>query len=380
MSAKKEKADLLFLRGKCYDYIPEYTKQAEENLSKAIKLMPSKAEAWEALGHVYWKKRDLEQAKKTFEGSLEQDENNKVAMRNLSMVYRMLEKSSTNPTEPIDAEEKKANFAKSIELAKAAIKLDMGDSQSWYVLGNAHLTNFFANNESTKELEQSLKAYQLAEKNLKEPNPDLYFNRGTVLEYLERYSESAADFMKAHAIDPNLGAERRADGIIGFVSRAYNAISNKGKIKTNRLIDMVKSIPTVLPESMQESAAKQNLKVADISQLQHGDNPELIISAKVVNSLDKQIDVPQCFLMVDSKHNFCVLSVYHMSKKCVDKMRAGSALLIRNPHLVLTQLQFKGYQYNYQCIKVTDVNSLLVNGAALTDDAAKSEVISKTFA
>ena len=119
---------MLFLRGKCYDYIPEYTKQAEENLSKAIKLMPSKAEAWEALGHVYWKKRDLDQAKKTFEGSLEQDENNKVAMRNLSMVYRMLEKSSTNPTEAIDAEEKKANFAKSIELARAAIKLDMGDS------------------------------------------------------------------------------------------------------------------------------------------------------------------------------------------------------------------------------------------------------------
>lgn len=256
MAAKKEKADLLFLRGKCYDYIPEYTKQAEENLSKAIKLMPGKAEAWEALGHVYWKKRDLEQAKKTFEGSLEQDENNKVAMRNLSMVYRMLEKSSTNPTEPIDAEEKKANFAKSIDLAKGAIRLDMGDSQSWYVLGNAHLTNFFANNESTKELEQSLKAYQLAEKNLKEPNPDLFFNRGTVLEYLERYSESAADFMKAHAIDPNLGAERRADGIIGFVSRAYNAISNKGKIKTNRLIDMVKTIPQVLPDSMQESAAK----------------------------------------------------------------------------------------------------------------------------
>ena len=83
--------------------------------------------------------------------------------------------------------------------------------------------------------------------------------------------------------------------------------------------------------------------------------------------------------MVDSKHNFCVLSVYHMSKKSVEKMRAGSALLIRNPHLVLVQLQFKGYQYNYQCIKVTDVATLLVNGAGLTDDAAKSEVISKTF-
>lgn len=41
------------------DFIPEYSKQAEEHLSKAIKLMPTKVEAWDALGHVYWKKNDL---------------------------------------------------------------------------------------------------------------------------------------------------------------------------------------------------------------------------------------------------------------------------------------------------------------------------------
>jgi tetratricopeptide (TPR) repeat protein len=39
---------------------------------------------------------------------------------------------------------------------------------------------------------------------MKEPNPDLYFNRGTILEYLERYSEAVIDFQKAHAIDPTL--------------------------------------------------------------------------------------------------------------------------------------------------------------------------------
>ncbi len=49
---------------------------------------------------------------------------------------------------------------------------------SWYVLGNAHLTNFFTNNESTKELDSALKAYSLSEKYSKDPNPDLYFNRG----------------------------------------------------------------------------------------------------------------------------------------------------------------------------------------------------------
>jgi Flp pilus assembly protein TadD len=129
------------------DFLPEYTKQAEENLSKAIKLMPSKGDAWDALGHVFWKKRDLEQAKKCFEGSLEQEENNKVALRNLSMVYRGITHNSNG--EQFDEAERKQNYKQSIGLANKAISLDMTDSQSWYVLGNAHLTNFFVNNEST---------------------------------------------------------------------------------------------------------------------------------------------------------------------------------------------------------------------------------------
>jgi tetratricopeptide (TPR) repeat protein len=99
---KKEKADLLFLRGKALDYLPEYSKSAEEFLSKAIKLLPGKFDAWDALGHTYWKKRDLPAAKKCFEGSLEQNENNKDALRHLSMVLRMID-------EP-NAEQKKKNY------------------------------------------------------------------------------------------------------------------------------------------------------------------------------------------------------------------------------------------------------------------------------
>ena len=187
---------MLYLRGKCLDFLPEYTKQAEENLSKSIKLMPTKVESWDALGHVYWKKRDLEQSKKCFEGSLELDDKNKIALRNLSMVCRMLQTSPNG--EQLDAEERKKNYKQSIELANKAVALDLTDSQSWYVLGNAHLTNFFTNNESTKELELAIKAYAQTEKNMKEPNPDLYFNRGTIFEYLERYNEAVNDFKLAH--------------------------------------------------------------------------------------------------------------------------------------------------------------------------------------
>jgi len=79
----------------------------------------------------------------------------------------------------------------------------MKDSQSWYVLGNAHMTNFFTN--GGKDLEQltlALKAYTQTEKNIKEPNPDLFFNRATIYEYLERYAEAIRDYNTANQIDP----------------------------------------------------------------------------------------------------------------------------------------------------------------------------------
>ena len=69
------------------------------------------------------------------------------------------------------------------------------------MLGNAHLTNFFTNGENMEELTQALKAYSQTEKNLKEPNPDLFFNRATIYEYLERYNEAIADYNTAHTID-----------------------------------------------------------------------------------------------------------------------------------------------------------------------------------
>ena len=120
---KKEKAELLYLRGRALDFLPEYSRQAEENLSKSLKLIPTKRDAWDALGHVYWKKSDLAAAKNCFESSLEQEPNNREILRNLSMVYRQQQTD--------DIEVRKANFAKSIQLANKACTIDMRDSQSW---------------------------------------------------------------------------------------------------------------------------------------------------------------------------------------------------------------------------------------------------------
>lgn len=90
-------------------------------------------------------------------------------------------------------------------------------------------------------------------------------------------------------------------------------ISKKGQIKTNRLYEMVRSIPQTIPLSDNEA-----LKIADISMLQSQDNPDLMISARVVCPLDKGSEVPLCLLIVDYKHNFCVVSIYHMTAQLRD--------------------------------------------------------------
>lgn len=164
---KKDKAKLLYLKGKSLDLLPEYTKLAEESLSKALKLNPVDVECWNTLGHMLWKKKDYEGAKKCFEGALEQCGKNKQTLRYLSMILRSLDNS----------ENRKKNVEMSIDYAKQAINMDLQDGESWYVLGNAMLIDFFVNLKKIDQLNMALKAYNQAERFQSKPNPDLHYNR-----------------------------------------------------------------------------------------------------------------------------------------------------------------------------------------------------------
>ena len=206
----KVKSEYYYLKGKTLDFIPEFQKEAEENLAKAVKLKPCWNEPMRALAHVYWKKGDYEKSVLLYNNAIEEEPNDKRALRELSMVIRRL---------PSAAPKDKAKIlADSIDYAKKAVSIDFKDSESWYVLGNAHLTNFFMGGQNYEHLDFALKAYTQSEKLQVYQNPDLYFNRGTIYNYLERYSESINDLEKSHSIDPNLGARNKAKAISEFVA------------------------------------------------------------------------------------------------------------------------------------------------------------------
>ena len=59
----KQRAKRAFIRGRALDAKEEYDAAAEGYLARAVKLDPTAIDHWNGLGHVFWKKDDLEQAK-----------------------------------------------------------------------------------------------------------------------------------------------------------------------------------------------------------------------------------------------------------------------------------------------------------------------------
>ena len=239
---KKLKSEYMYLKGKALDYRPEYQKEAEELLTKASKLRPTWHEPLNALGHVYWKKKDFENAIMCYKQAMEEEPEDKTALRNLSMVIRQQQGMSK--------EELTKAHGESIELAKRALNLDIVDSHSWYVLGNAHLTSYFQNPDQYENLQDALKAYTMAEKNQDKdhPNPDLYYNRATIRDYLEQYGPAIADYVTADSIDPSLKAKEKCGRLIEFVSMTSRMINKRNESKNKKDAALVKQVPSKFGE------------------------------------------------------------------------------------------------------------------------------------
>ena len=127
--------------GRVLNILPEYIKECEEYLSKVVKRDPSQITAWNMLGETFWKKGDYPSAKDCFEGAV-QRQKNKSSLRSLSMILRQLQ-----PTNIGDASK---NVLRSVSLAKDAVEMDTSDGMSWYILGNAYLSLFFATEQNPK--------------------------------------------------------------------------------------------------------------------------------------------------------------------------------------------------------------------------------------
>ena len=124
------KARLLIARARAHLLLPAYSKEAEADLSKALKLRPSDALAWVTMSESLWKRDAIKEARDVLVSALAQDSKCVPALCQLSRILRAYAGKVAT-----ENEERLALMEESVARAKEAIALDMNSGEAWAALG-----------------------------------------------------------------------------------------------------------------------------------------------------------------------------------------------------------------------------------------------------
>ncbi|TNM93773.1 hypothetical protein fugu_001949 [Takifugu bimaculatus] len=356
----KQKAEFLLQKGRCLNVAPDYSAEAEKCLSRAVKLEPGLVDGWNTLGEQYWKKGDLIGAKNCFTGALQQSKN-KVSLRSLSMVLRQLpqteQKTPGHPT------------LESVYLARQAVQLDVEDGTSWFVLGNAYVSMFFACGQKPEFSQQALSAYAQAEKvdRTASFNPDLHFNRSTLFQYEEMFGSALEGYSRAVALNPGWDDPiMKEKQLLDYLRNVTELLQNKGKTKPRRLQKMLSNLsvselgPCSSPEFRSPSGQIGSLEPRTLSSLKHGHNSGVAALGKVVFSLASEGSVSFTFGMVDSEETCIVVMVYNMAHSW--GVLIGDTVVIPEPLIKRNIITHKDESFDFRSIRVDSPLLLIVNG------------------
>ncbi|XP_077275476.1 tetratricopeptide repeat protein 5 [Temnothorax americanus] len=355
------RAKYYYLKGKALNVVGHVIPQAEELLSKAVKLEPKFIEAWNELGEYYWKNDDIKQAKNCFVGALQHDRN-KASLRNLSMVFRQEQTSSD--------EERIKNIQQGVEYAKEAVSLDTTDGYSWAVLGTAYLSSFFTVAQSPSMLRLCMSAYMQAEKDIiARSNPDLFYNKAIALKYQEEYNLALQSFESAMALDPLWETPRsKRDELLKYLKDIQNSINNNGYVKPKRLYQLIRALDVKHLGPYKDGAytyggKSVKLDLIPLRELAIGLNIEKVVFGKVVCWIQDSDCVPFAFCLVDEQKTCIVVTVYNLAKG--RGVTVGDSVGIPEPFVTHQKFSYMNNDFDYKSIRVETPIVLVVNGRKL---------------
>lgn len=349
------------VQGRALAFLPGHEAEAEDLLSRSLKLSPKLLEGWNALGEVYWNQQKYAQAKDAFGQALELCGPNAASLRNLSMVLRALEG---------DEEERVANYAAGVQRAKEATAIDAEDPLNWETLGNAYMGEFFVNGKKADSLKRALIAYDRAEAayvKLGKRNPVLHMNRGIAAKFLEDYALALRSFGVAREI----GASRAAveeEGVQELLERIAGLIERKGDLKAKRLKEVVALA----------QAGHGQARCCRLADLAAGEKVTGPLAATVVSKVDRGDDIPVVLVCCDGAGDFFALSLYNTEpSKVAEAIVPGlTAVEVSEPHYRRIEAEVRGRSLAYPCIRVAHPNNVSIVGAGHLGRASVSSVFS----
>ncbi|XP_077982744.1 tetratricopeptide repeat protein 5-like [Glandiceps talaboti] len=360
----QNKAIYLMLQGKTLNILPKYDSGAYDALSRAVKLDPKLVEAWNQLGECYWKNKDIDSAKNCFTGALNHSRN-KVSLRNLSMVLRQI---GSDPSEKIKC------IQESVDIAKEAVQMDLKDGTSWFILGNAYLSLFFASGQSPQILMQCLKAYTQAERDsVANCNPDLHFNRSIAYKYQEEYQLALIGFTRASALDPTWTEPKdKLKELLDYLAKVTDLVNHKGRLKSKRLQGLIKSLsekdlgPYGGGSYTSSKGDTVKLNYMMLNQLAIGLNTQTVVMGKVVCSVTIDEAIPFTFAMVDTDGTCFAVTVYNIAQGY--GVIIGDTVAIPEPFAQLNQVEHGGKTFKFYSLRVETPMVMVVNGKKLGID------------
>jgi hypothetical protein len=203
-------------------------------------------------------------------------------------------------------------------------------------------------------------------------NPDLYYNRAMVYLYLENYTLAYNSLLVADSIDPNLKAGEYAESVVNNIVNMHKLVKNSCGLKPKKLIQYSCTIPTNvnLTSGFELLDTKNSI----------GNNPKKLLSAKVVQIVTKNVDIPISLICFDDKGFFFVISVYNLSKEFAERIKPKTSnIVVIEPTIYLNSFVYNNKTLEYYNVKVTDPSKVLLDGSQCSCFTIISELSSTFF-
>ena len=164
------------------------------------------------------------------------------------------------------------------------------------------------------------------------------------------------------------------------VSKSIKSQCNIKIKKLNRILSTlpinvnIKSGYTLIPCQVDVFNNDNRTGTEDVS------NKKYLISAKIIQIINKVSEIPLSFICCDFKANFFVLSIYSLSKEFKENIKPGfSNIIILEPNLTKFSFTLMDKTYEYTKITVTDLSKFLLDGKYCSIFSSNSESSSTFF-
>ncbi|KAH0696387.1 hypothetical protein KY289_013869 [Solanum tuberosum] len=377
-----------YLRGSAHNAIPGvYSKKAEDHLKNATKFNPDLQVAWNALGDCVAKKGDYSTARNCFLFVLGKKEDART-LRHLAYLELMCARVPEDLEHDIPftvPEDPQHHIEECIKYAERAIKLKDAEGCrcyfTWLIdeLGSAYLTSLILDGRwSDHAILMSLEAFEKAERiDTIKSEPDFQCECGLANRLLENYEKSLIRIIRElsvikGALFPVIFKVQASDNYLqegksNENRKGKSKAKSKGKGKRKSKGKSTETSFASLIQSLDDIDLDPSYNKATLDVLAEGPNKGLAVMGVVRCLVKYEYGVPLYYVLCDSDGNSFVLLVFGIQEEAI---KQGDQVTLLEPFCKFVDFKWKEKHYQFQSVRVNNVEQVLGNGKTVSSDFA----------